>query len=279
MAITNVIVTRTPAGDIDQGDTVLLRVRWTGIAADHEVRITWGDGEHEVNTVLAAGPAYDETYGHTYNDGGSFDIRADIYAGAASNNGGLLIDVNNKPPTITSSSGILNNNTGVVNIAVIFTDPGTDEVFTITINWGDGSSDVSSLTAVGTFNASHTYTTRIGDTFRRQIIATVTDSSNESDISRFYPATSYPDDVDDTGIGIVTPYGIVLYDLSVDKSGVGGVIVDGTPFYTLAADDTISGVVVAAAAVDYTSVFVISTIDVECEQVGNIPFTELIPPA
>jgi len=112
MAITNVIVTRIPSGDIDEGDSISLRVQWTGDASDHEVRMTWGDGQHEVNAVPGAGPAYDETYVHTYVSDGSFDIRADIYAGVSSNNGGLLIDVNNKPPTITSASGTLNNNTG-----------------------------------------------------------------------------------------------------------------------------------------------------------------------
>jgi len=279
MAISDVTLTKTPSGAIDEGSSLSLRVQWTSTVVDHEVRIFWGDDTFETNAVSAAG-SYDETYPHVYDDNGEFDILVEVFAGVDFGNAGETITVNNVPPNITSATGTLNNDTGAVSVAIIFTDPGND-TFTGSIDWGDGVTTQHAVLA-GTdpgLEASHTYTSfASGDEYRRTITATITDSDGESDSENIWPNILYNEEVDGAGVGNIIPYGIMLYNDEVDKIAVGSAIFNGTPFYLFDADDAVSSDVDVVAVTDYTSVFIVPLVDVECKKVGTIPFEELIPP-
>ena len=142
------------------------------------VVIDWGDGSTDTTIVLPPG---DDTFSapHTYLNpppgtaSGSFAINASVTneegkAGTASTS----IIVNKVPPQFTAADMSLSQPVATggdtTTLGGQFTDPGTLETHTVTINWGDGSPPAVLLELVGqvvasttpglyTFSASHQY--------------------------------------------------------------------------------------------------------------------------
>jgi hypothetical protein len=280
MAITGLTVSRVPTGDIDEGSSIALTVAWTNsVAGTHTVAITWGDGDSGTFSVPNGSP-YSEIYYHVYRDNGLFNILANVSSGSSSALDGLDVTVDNVPPVINSVAGDLNNSDGIVDVLFTFSDVSdrdTTAGHTVVINWGDGLSDSYSLVA-GTYTRSHTYASFPSGSlsYRRRLRLTVTDKDSDSDTELFYPVVTYYDDVDDTGLGVTDFYGIVTYYDDPDDTGIVDPFFDGIPFYSFDAEGEASSTFVSAALVGHASVFIV-TADAECDKIGNIPFTQLVP--
>ncbi len=142
------------------------------------VVVDWGDGSTDSTIVLPPG---DDTFSapHTYLNSppgtasGSFAINASVTneegkAGTASTS----IIVNKVPPQFTAADMSLSEPVATggdtITLDGQFTDPGTLESHTVTINWGDGSAPTVLLELLGqvvastapglyTFSAAHQY--------------------------------------------------------------------------------------------------------------------------
>jgi len=148
------------------------------------VIITWGPGEG--STVLSL-PAGSTSYSamHQYLDDNPSGTAADAYAisvtamdddtgvGAAS----TTVTVRNVPPSVTATNATIFEG-GTASIMVAVADIGSLDTCTLTINWGEGPTEVYSVACNGSVDLSHQYlddnptATAIDD---YDVVVTVTD--------------------------------------------------------------------------------------------------------
>ena len=130
-------------------------------AADtHTVTVTWGDGSSSGPANLAAGvTTFDTT--HVYADTGTYSVGLTLADNA---NHTVTATASVSPANVApvvgslslSPSSVVDHQT--LTVSGTFTDPGTADTFTLTLDWGDGSSSSQSL-AAGTrsFSDTHAY--------------------------------------------------------------------------------------------------------------------------
>jgi PKD repeat protein len=131
-------------------------------AADtHNVSIAWGDGLTSGPTLLAAGvTSYSTT--HVYADTGTYQVVLTLVDSAGhSVTATASVSPTNVAPVITSltlsPSSVVDHQ--MLTLSGTFTDPGTADSFTLTVDWGGGSTASIQGLAAGTrtFSASHEY--------------------------------------------------------------------------------------------------------------------------
>ena len=130
-------------------------------AADtHTVSVAWGDGATSDSGTLAANVT---TFAasHVYADTGTYAIVVTL-ADSASHTvtANTSISPTNVGPVVgslsLSPSSIVDHQT--LTVSGTFTDPGTADTFTLTLDWGDGASSSQSLSAgTRSFSATHAY--------------------------------------------------------------------------------------------------------------------------
>jgi hypothetical protein len=225
-AVTGLVVTPNP---VAENDTMTLTGSFTdpGTQDTHSVVISWGPGEVTTTLNLAAS-VLTFAASHQYLDDNPGGTGADLYPigvtvtddDTGSGSGGTAVTVNNVAPTITSLSQSATEITegGSVTIAGAFSDPGTQDGFTVTVSWGPGEGgDSINITAgaAKVFSFTHTY---LDDN------PTGTSADN-------YPITLTVTD-DDTGS--VTGIGNVTVDnaapvVTIGNPAPGSVVTVGTP--------------------------------------------------
>jgi PKD domain/FG-GAP-like repeat/FG-GAP repeat len=151
------------------------------------LQVNWGDGTPAENFSEPGAGTFDET--HTYADDDPSGTTQDAYsigltlssqqAGCGGDDtGSTRVVVKNVAPSITGAT--LTSPVGVGDTTTLsgtFTDPG-DDTFTLTIDWGDGGSDQSSLPAGSTgFGGTHEYSN--AGTF--PVVVTLTDDDTGAD--------------------------------------------------------------------------------------------------
>lgn len=151
-----------------------------GTADSHSATIAWGDGSTSIGTVVESNGQGTVTGSHTYVDNGSYTIVLTVTdnLGASDSLAATATIVNAAPAVLTASS--LSGNEGQsVNFTGTFSDPGTADTHTATIDWGDGTSTagvVVEANGQGTVTASHVY----ADNGTYTITLTVTDNGGLS---------------------------------------------------------------------------------------------------
>ena len=139
-----------------------------GTLDTHAVVLVWGDGTTNTTLNLAAGVL---TYSasHTYLDDSPSGTVSDTYTVSVTvtdddtgvGSGSVAVVVNNVAPssvTASASTSTINEN-GSTTVSGAFADPGTLDIHTVTINWGDGSPSTVQTLTVGAraYSASHQY--------------------------------------------------------------------------------------------------------------------------
>lgn len=277
MAIENLTASILTASPYYEGDTITLQVAWTNTTSlAHTVTIIWGDGTSSVATY-PANTSYTENFNHTYEQNDLYGIIISVYDGVDSPstvNANLIVE--NIPPSITSVAAQLDNDTGFVELDYSFTDPGVKDTWTVTINWGDGSSTTSSRSP-GSYSIPHIYSSfpPNSDSHRRLITLTIRDNDGGLDSDSLYPIMTFKDEVVDAAEADLECYGVILYDDDVDGNASGLFVVDGFSFYQFDGDDDGEGFFNVNADVDYTSVLVIDQ-TVVCLDRGATPFERFI---
>ena len=149
--------------DADAGDT-------------HTATIDWGDGSDDAGTVDQAGGTVSGT--HTYADNGSFDVSVTLFDGqGGSGTATSTVTVTNVNPVVVLSDQTIEPGS-TFEPSFPYSDAGSGDTHTATIDWGDGSAvvdadiDLTGRTASG----SHTYGTATSTVFKVfTVTVTVTD--------------------------------------------------------------------------------------------------------
>lgn len=185
--------TITATESVSTGQVVATFTDLAGLPlTDYSANINWGDGTTSAGTVsLNTGSGvYSVSGSHTYAEDGSDPITVTVHRTAASDLTFAGTATVVEPPLVTgnvSTAHILLEQEGVLqNVSVgtfthgANTEPASD--FTVTIDWGDGTSSAGTITATGTdylVSGSHIYT-REG---LYDISATVADISGGASVS------------------------------------------------------------------------------------------------
>jgi PKD repeat protein len=169
------------AGNEGGNSTLALTFADADALDTHTVSVAWGDGSTSGPADLGAGvTTFDAT--HVYADNGTYAV--------------VLTLNDNASHTVTASASVSPANVGpaveslslspssvvdgqLLTLSGTFTDPGTADTFTLTVNWGDGSSTEQSLGTARSFSATHTYSAAGPVT----ISATVADRDNATSSS------------------------------------------------------------------------------------------------
>ncbi len=125
---------------------------------DHDVSVDWGDGTVEPAVVQAKGGQGAGLLVHRYADDGTFVptftvCDEDDLCGTAR----IVVTVANAAPTVTPSTDGPHLAGEAVALAAPFTDPGSADTHTATVDWGDGSSVESLTVARRTATGRHAY--------------------------------------------------------------------------------------------------------------------------
>ncbi len=135
-----------------------------GTASDYSATVTWGDGHSSPGTI-----AYNtSTHSGTVTATDSFGEEGSVYNGsvAITDSGGSHITLTftttvvDATPVVTSASNLSGNEGQTLSFTGAFTDTGTLDTHTATINWGDGTSSAGTVTessGSGTVAAIHVY--------------------------------------------------------------------------------------------------------------------------
>ena len=167
MAAQTVNVLKPSAGGasvVDEGSPYALNLSATSNVGNNAISswaVDWGD---QSNNAYNGNPSVVQ---HTYGTGGhSVTINATATGGGRNYpSAPLSVLVNDVPASVTPISDLTVNAGTPVNFSTTFTDPGTGETHTATINWGDiAGSNTSAGTVTesggsGTISSSHTYLT------------------------------------------------------------------------------------------------------------------------
>ena len=154
------------SNNFNEGTTFTLSVNFNdpGLGDTHTTSITWGDGS-PATTVSSAAGVTSISVTHLYVDdnptGTPSDVNTistvvvddDLGSGTIVN----TITVNNVAPSAVGTSTAPDNEGSIATISVTFSDPGTADTFTATINFGDGSPNATA--SVGAGGTTHTITT------------------------------------------------------------------------------------------------------------------------
>jgi PKD repeat protein len=157
-------------GAVNEGGTFTLTGSFTdpGPQDGHTVVITWGPGEGSTTLTLAPG-VLTFTASHQYLDDNPSGTPSDVFPvsatvtddNGASATGSTGVTVNNVAPVFNNLSVTPTLNVGdTATLTGGFTDPGTLDTFTLTVNWGDGVLQSFNLAAgVRSFTLAHPYLT------------------------------------------------------------------------------------------------------------------------
>ncbi|HET8549934.1 MAG TPA: PKD domain-containing protein [Bryobacteraceae bacterium] len=110
-----------------------------------------------------AGSGTSATTTCTYNDNGSYTVRARII----DKDGGFseyttVVTVNNVAPSFSTApaNDSVNEGTNKTFGLGTFTDPGSADTWTVNVNWGDGTPNLSLTATLGAISSAHTYADR-----------------------------------------------------------------------------------------------------------------------
>ncbi|MBI4285757.1 MAG: hypothetical protein HY670_07670 [Chloroflexi bacterium] len=161
------ITAETDAATIAENGSVIVSGNITdpGTLDTHTVVIAWGPGESSTTLNLAAG-VLTYTASHQYLDDNPTATSSDLYPIGVSVNdddGGTgsantQVTVNNVAPTASAGADQGLPFGSLVNISAAFADPGTNDTWTYSIDWGDGSPAATGSATVGSpITGSHQY--------------------------------------------------------------------------------------------------------------------------
>ena len=142
-------------GDLsaDEGDTVAFAGSFTdpGTADTHTVVWDFGDGASAPGTLTPT---------HVYADNGVYTVTLIVTDDDGSvGSDTLTVTVNNVAPTVNAGADQSANEGDTVTFGGSFTDPGSADTHTATIDWGEGAGPEAGIVngAAGTVSGDHVY--------------------------------------------------------------------------------------------------------------------------
>jgi len=197
---------------INEGDSLALYASGSSDPDGDPLTYSWDlDNDAAYGDITGETPTVDWTTLASYglDDDGTYTIGLEAYDGLATATATTTVEIINVDPTITSisvSADLVEVGTSIL-LTAPFTDPGTSDTHTATIDWGDGT--VTETDGNGIVTGSHTYETGV-----HEITLTVEDDDGGSDTEIFQYIVVYdPNDGFVTGGGwINSPEGAYYPD-------------------------------------------------------------------
>ncbi len=149
--------------------------------------VDYGDGSG--SQVLALGSDKSFDLNHTYADNGSYTVTVTVNDGkGGESSDSSTVTVNNAAPQVGAiSAPVAPVAVGTsITASASFTDPGTTDTHTATIEWGDGGTSAGTVSS-GSVSGSHTYTAAGVYTLK----LTVADDDGASDSELFQYVVMY----------------------------------------------------------------------------------------
>ena len=134
-----------------------------GTADTHTATIDWGDGSVEPGTVNEIAGSGTVAGAHSYGDNGVYQVTVTVTDDdGASDSDSHTVTVSNVAPTVEAGPDQTVFEDDPVSLsAALFTDPGTLDTHTATIDWGDGTTvstgGVDEANGSGAVSGSHIY--------------------------------------------------------------------------------------------------------------------------
>ena len=202
----------TPADDASasEGDSLSLQLASFSdidLADTHTASIEWGDGTSSVGIVSESSGSGTVSGSHTYADSGIFTVTVTVEdSGGGASSDTLTLTVSNIAPTVYAGSDSVVGGTAHYTLSpATFTDPGSADTHTATVDWGDGAITVAFVNEESrTVSSSHRYQDK--GTFTVTVTVTDDDGASGSDSSQI-TVTSVPVTV---AIPSVTGWGMLL---------------------------------------------------------------------
>ena len=165
------VVNTFTGASINEGGTYTVGGSFTDSGAGPwTATVNYGDGSGNQALTLNADKTFNLT--HVYADNGNYTVTVTVTSSAGSGNKTAAVTVSNVAPTITMPPNATVNYGNAFTGSGSFTDPGTLDTFTATVNYGDGSGNQAlALNANKTFSLSRNYAA--GGTFT--VTVTITD--------------------------------------------------------------------------------------------------------
>ena len=121
----------------------------------HTAIVRWADGSPATTvTLVDGGTGGSGSATHTYVDEGSFGATVEVCDADTCATATSTIAVANVAPTVTAPVGTATD--GTLTVSAPFTDPGTADAHTATVDWGDGTSGPGTVAGT-TVTGSHAY--------------------------------------------------------------------------------------------------------------------------
>ena len=153
---------------IDENGSVTISGSFTDLGTQdtHTVQINWGNGEVSSAALVVQGNGSGTfTATHQYLDDNPTNTLSDAYTISATvtdDDGGVSVSstlgilVRNVAPVILTLAATSVNENGTVTLSGTYSDVGSQDTHTLTINWGEGIPQIVVVTG-GTFNITHQY--------------------------------------------------------------------------------------------------------------------------
>jgi len=145
----------------------------------HTATIDWGDGNTSTLRIDPGGTTTTATAEHAYATNGSYDVSVTVEDGdGGTDTATTTATVENLPPSVTATPDDVAEGERAT-VAAEFTDPGTGDTHTATVDWGDGTTEgvtIDPTPGGGAIAATHAY----GDDGTYAVTVTVTDDDGAS---------------------------------------------------------------------------------------------------
>jgi PKD repeat protein len=142
---------------INEGDTFTGGGSFTDPGTDSwDATVDYDEGAGEESLALSGNTF---SLSNVYEEDGIYTVTVTVNdddGGTGSDT--LIVTVNNEAPTIDSLTGDTIDENGIATVSGTFSDPGTEDTFTVTIDWGEGSPEDYAYPAGSTsFSETHQY--------------------------------------------------------------------------------------------------------------------------
>jgi hypothetical protein len=161
-------------GTIDQGEEFVSSGSFTDPGEDPWiVTADFGDGTAPVDVAFTDSKTFDLS--HNYKQSGTFAVTITVDDGIDTDSDTLSVTVNNVAPTVDAGpDGAIDEGEEFISSG-LYADPGNEPLI-ITVDYGDGESEIISESADGTFDINHVYDNDGSFT----VTVTVDDGTNSS---------------------------------------------------------------------------------------------------